>query len=91
MSETCADDLISRKELVETIERAQDSLISDNDKVYEKNKGYFKGLAWANHLVRTAPTVKQHPIGLIHPSPVRRGIHLWLVGAGDGIAKGGTL
>ena len=57
------DDLISRRELVETIERAQDSLISDNDVVHEKNKGYFKGLAWANHLVRTAPTVKPHPIG----------------------------
>ena len=63
MNETCADDLISRKELVETIERAQDSLISDNDEVHEKNKGYFKGLAWANHLVRAAPTVKQNPIG----------------------------
>ena len=48
---------IDANALKEEVFKAQESLKSDNDRVWERNKGYFKGLAWANYLIDNAPTV----------------------------------
>lgn len=50
-------DPISRTALLAKIEEAQKSLQSDNSAIWELNKNYFKGLAWAFNLVVEAPTV----------------------------------
>lgn len=47
---------IEREALIAEIEKAQSSLESNIDKVWYRNKPYFKGLAWANRLTRDAPT-----------------------------------
>lgn len=47
---------IERDALIAEIEKAQSSLDSNIDKVWYRNKPYFKGLAWANRLTRDAPT-----------------------------------
>ena len=46
---------IERGALIAEIEKAQSSLESNIDKVWYRNKPYFKGLAWANRLTRDAP------------------------------------
>lgn len=50
-------DLISRSALLELITNAQKLLETDNDRLWEKNKPIFKGLAWAHRLVLDAPAV----------------------------------
>lgn len=47
-------DLIDRTELLKKIKEAQDSLMSDDDKTWERNKKYYKGLAWAYRLTLEA-------------------------------------
>lgn len=51
------DQLISRSGLVNRIIDAQKSLESSDDKIWEKNKPQFKGLAWGNRLILDAPSV----------------------------------
>lgn len=46
---------IERETLRKEIEKAQTSLESNDDKVWNRNKPYFKGLAWANRLILDAP------------------------------------
>lgn len=50
--------LISREALLNEIMNAQEKLKSDNDTIWERNRGYFKGLAWANRLIIDAPTIE---------------------------------
>lgn len=52
------DDLISRSKLIDEIKKAQKSLESSEDKTWEMNKKYYKGLAWALRLILDAPAVK---------------------------------
>lgn len=52
------DELISREFVLREIEAAQKSLESDNDVVWELNKKFFKGLAWANRIIRDAPAIE---------------------------------
>lgn len=49
------EDLISRDKLVQKIKDAQDSLMSNDDKTWEMNKNYFKGLSWAHRMTLDAP------------------------------------
>lgn len=51
------NDLISREALLKQTMEAQETLKSDNDSMWERNRGYFKGLAWANRLILDAPAV----------------------------------
>lgn len=51
------NDLISRSALREDIIIAQANLATDNDKLWEINKKYYKGLAIAHGLVIQAPAV----------------------------------
>lgn len=46
---------IERKALVEEIRKAQRRLESCDDIKWERNKPYFKGLAWAHRIVLDAP------------------------------------
>jgi hypothetical protein len=46
---------IERKALVEEIREAQRRLESCDDIKWERNKPYFKGLAWAHRIVLDAP------------------------------------
>lgn len=55
--ETEATQLICRYWLIEHIESVQNDLQSNNDKKWEKNKPYYKGLAWARRLVLDTPSV----------------------------------
>ena len=50
--------LIDADALKKEIIKAQESLKSNNDKEWERNKKYFKGLAWANRLIDNAPAVE---------------------------------
>lgn len=47
---------IEREMLRKEIDKAQTSLESNDDRVWGRNKPYFKGLAWANRLILDAPT-----------------------------------
>lgn len=47
---------IDADELEKAIDDAQTSLQTNNDKTWEINKPYFKGLAWARALVIEQPT-----------------------------------
>ena len=47
---------IDADELEKAIDDAQTSLQTNNDKMWEINKPYFKGLAWARALVIEQPT-----------------------------------
>lgn len=49
--------LIDADKLDGKIDFEQQTLKSDNDKIWQMNKGYFKGLAWARRLLIDAPTV----------------------------------
>lgn len=52
-------DLISRSFVLKQIFEEQEKLKTDNDDLWEQNKAYFKGLAYANRLIIDAPTVEQ--------------------------------
>ena len=52
------EDLISRSKLIEEIKKAQESLESNDDKTWEMNKKYYKGLAWALRLILDAPAIE---------------------------------
>lgn len=49
--------LIDADALVKQISEAQTSLETNNDRMWETNKKYHKGLAWAHRLTLDAPTV----------------------------------
>lgn len=51
------EDLISRQKVVEEIKKAQENLQSDNDKTWEMNKKYYKGLAWALRIILDTPSM----------------------------------
>ena len=53
---------IEREALREEIQIAQEGLESDNDIVWEMNKKYFAGLAWAHRLVLDAPAADVAPV-----------------------------
>ena len=42
---------IKREDVIQNIVKAQESLETNIDKEWTKNKPYFKGLAWANRIV----------------------------------------
>ena len=42
---------IEREAVIATIEQAQEELKSNDDKMWNINKRYFQGLAWANRIV----------------------------------------
>ena len=50
-------ELIDRQEIIKIISAAQDSLKSDNDIIWNLNRDYYKGLAWAHRLVLDATAV----------------------------------
>lgn len=50
-------ELIDRQEIIKIISAAQDSLKSDNDLIWNLNKQYYNGLAWAHRLVLDMPAV----------------------------------
>lgn len=52
------EDLISRTELLKKVREAQDRLQSNDDKIWERNKKYLKGLAWAHRLILEAAAVE---------------------------------
>lgn len=56
------DDMISRAKLVQKIKEAQDSLMSNDDKTWEMNKNYFKGLSWAHRLTLDAQPEDAEPV-----------------------------
>lgn len=43
------------------IEQAQENLLTTNDALWEMNKKYFKGLAWAHAIVDEIPTANVAP------------------------------
>jgi hypothetical protein len=43
--------------ILEQIYNAQESLETNDDKLWSRNKPYFKGLAWANAIISEAPVV----------------------------------
>ena len=47
--------------LTEEIDKAQTSLESNDDIVWERNKNYYKGLCWARSLVDEQPTADVVP------------------------------
>lgn len=47
--------------LSEEIDKAQMSLASNDDIVWERNKKYYKGLCWARSLVNEQPTADVVP------------------------------
>lgn len=49
--------LIDANALAVAISAAQNTLTSSDDKQWERDKKYFKGLAWTQRLVREAPTI----------------------------------
>lgn len=49
--------LIDADAVLKEIIYAQKSLESNNDSMWEINKPYFKGLAWAHRIVLDVPTV----------------------------------
>lgn len=51
--------LIDANALSVAISAEQNALTSDDDKEWEHNKPYFKGLAWAQRLLREAPTIAE--------------------------------
>ena len=61
---------IEREALLAQITEAQVSLESDNDAVWELNKKYFKGLAWAHRLVLDTPAADVAPVVHGHWEPV---------------------
>ena len=46
---------IEREALEKEIDEAQNSLISNDDRIWRMNGKYFKGLAWARRLLLDAP------------------------------------
>lgn len=46
---------IEREAVLRETYKAQDELESNDDKVWRKNKPYFKGLAWANRIILDTP------------------------------------
>jgi hypothetical protein len=47
---------IEREALEKQIDEAQNKLISNDDRIWNMNRKYFKGLAWARRLLLDAPT-----------------------------------
>lgn len=54
------DDLISRSSLVRKIQKAQVSLETGDDRQWEINRKYHKGLAWAHRLALDEPAAERH-------------------------------
>jgi hypothetical protein len=50
-----AKEYIEREAVLKEIYAAQESLESNNDKEWSRNKPYFKGLAWANRIILDTP------------------------------------
>lgn len=46
---------IEREAVLRETYKAQDELESNDDKVWRRNKPYFKGLAWANRIILDTP------------------------------------
>jgi hypothetical protein len=46
---------IKREAVLRETYKAQDELESNDDKVWRRNKPYFKGLAWANRIILDTP------------------------------------
>ena len=53
---------IEREAVVQDIIKAQESLESDIDKEWTKNKPCFKGLAWANRIILETPAADVEPV-----------------------------
>ena len=49
------DEYINREIVLQEIIKAQESLESNIDKEWTRNKPYFKGLAWANRIISETP------------------------------------
>ena len=49
--------LIDANAVIAEIMKAQDSLKTNNDALWNINSKYFKGLAWAHRIVLDAPTI----------------------------------
>ena len=56
------DVFIYRGPLLEAIKEAQVKLESNNDAVWERNKSYYKGLAWAHRLVLDSEVIDAAPV-----------------------------
>ena len=52
--------LIDADKLSDEIDQAQESLTTNDDKMWIINKPYFKGLAWARGLIDDSPTVNPY-------------------------------
>lgn len=53
---------IEREAAINEIKAAQVALESDNDAVWEMNKKYFKGLAWAHNILLNIPAADVAPV-----------------------------
>lgn len=67
---------IDRNEIVKKIKEAQNSLQSNDDKKWERNKNYFKGLAWAHRLILDAPTITD--VAPVVHGRWRKGVQNWM-------------
>ena len=54
--------LIDADKLIKEITIAQETLQTSDDKQWERNKKYFKGLAWAHKIVLEQPTIEAEPV-----------------------------
>lgn len=54
-------DLISRSLLDAELQKAQESLESGDDSVWKRNRGHFKGLAWARRIAQSIPAAMDTP------------------------------
>ena len=54
--------LIDADKLIKEITIAQETLQTSDDKQWERNKKYFKGLAWAHKIVLEQPTIEGEPV-----------------------------
>lgn len=50
-------DLVNREAILDEIVKAQDSLKTNNDALWNLNQKYYKGLAWAHRIVLDAQAV----------------------------------
>ena len=69
--------LIDADKLFEEIDQAQESLITNDDKMWNLNKPYFKGLAWARGLINESPTINPYEwISVEDDKPKKNGYYL---------------
>lgn len=66
---------VERKALVEEIREAQRRLESCDDIEWERNKPYFKGLAWAHRIVLDAPAADV--VEVVHAHWIDRDEKTW--------------